>query len=176
MTDTPCDCRLFISKVTEDVYFWLSNCSVFFLLVLTVLKPSEVWLLKMCVLSINSSIHILDVQFWRNMVFNVLLFLTEVHNLQHEHCLAQSHIYCTLSVCVCVCVCACVHAHCKIHLYNCSITGSTSTVAGIIRSHLEVEQLISGKACSLYFWKQSDVLTTYSICYSLVKCQWLLYS
>ena len=141
-----------------------------------VLKPSEVWLLKMCVLSINSSIHILDVQFWRKMVFNVLLFLTEVHNLQHEHRLAQSHIYCTLSVYVCVCVCACVHAHCKIHLYNCSITGSTSTVAGIIRSHLEVEQLISGKACSLYFWKQSDVLTTYSICYSLVKYQWLLYS
>ena len=75
-----------------------------------VLKPSEVWLLKMCVLSINSSIHILDVQFWRKMVFNVLLFLTEVHNLQHEHRLAQSHIYCTLSVYVCVCVCVCVRA------------------------------------------------------------------
>ena len=85
------------------------------------------------------------------MVFNILLFLTEVHNLLHEHLLAQSHICCTLSVYVCVCVCVRVHAHRKIHLYNCSITSSTSTVVGIIRSHLEVEQLISGKACALYF-------------------------
>ena len=49
VTDTPCDCHLFVSKVTQiawyvSVHFWL----------VSLLKPLEVWLLKLYVLNIYS--------------------------------------------------------------------------------------------------------------------------
>ena len=74
---TPCDCHLFISKVTKIAWY----IGVHFWLVLTIKTTWSLVAEIMCVLNIYSSIHIFNIKFQRKTVYNILLFLTEVHNL-----------------------------------------------------------------------------------------------
>ena len=73
-----------------------------------ILKPPEVWLLKLCVLlllNIHSPMHIFNTQFQRKMVFNILLLSTKMHNpcmstFWHSHIIFMSILlyYITISV------------------------------------------------------------------------------
>ena len=95
---SPYACDLFVSKVTKitrymDVSFWRSFFSAFSVCDDCILKSTKAWLLKLSVLYIHSFMQVHNITFQIKIVFNTVLFSTEVHNPLHAHLLALSHIY-----------------------------------------------------------------------------------
>ena len=81
-----------------DVHFWWSFFGGHFLALFSVsedciLKSTTAWLLKLSVqLYVYSFMHVHNTTFQIKIVFNNVLFSTEVHNPLHAHLLALSHL------------------------------------------------------------------------------------
>ena len=95
---SPCACDLFVSKVMKitrymNVRFWRSFFGAFSVCDDFILKSTTAWLLILSVLYIHSFMQVHNTTFQIKIVFNNVLFSTEVHNPLHAHLLALSHIY-----------------------------------------------------------------------------------